>query len=401
MDSGLWQTAALVVAPFVLPKLVTAVQAFLHPAPRGTRTRTFAKAGRRSDRKSLAVFRLFVVTLGLSISLFSMLSPPHNLFLSLSAPRSFVSRLFPVVRDPLDIRLATETLHRAWTHHVGRPLTDSEEALVHRLQTLDARLAYIAYGAGPVMTCSWCRPAASVPSSRGGGAGKPQSIVSPDYLLAVAPSTAIVYLALLAAMGLLLTGNGREKWRVWAVVAVVGAAGNEVWMRLMWEGLRGGVGTSVPMLHSRLHLHRTFLASLFLVASYFAPSSPVASTGASTTSIVSPAMEAIADQTEAVLNKLRVLSLERMAVLHNDAYRRQIVDFWSAAATESRLARADPTVQALVEHTKRSSLPAFEQWVEDAFVVGPGRAEEVRQGRDERRTTDVGTRGGGEKRSGE
>jgi len=40
-------------------------------------------------------------------------------------------------------------------------------------------------------------------------------------------------------MGLLLMGGDRERWRVWAVVAVLAAAGNEVWMRLNWEGLRG------------------------------------------------------------------------------------------------------------------------------------------------------------------
>lgn len=34
-------------------------------------------------------------------------------------------------------------------------------------------------------------------------------------------------------------GGDRERWRVWAVVAVLAAAGNEVWMRLNWEGLRG------------------------------------------------------------------------------------------------------------------------------------------------------------------
>lgn len=49
----------------------------------------------------------------------------------------------------------------------------------------------------------------------------------------------IVYLTVLAGMGLLLSGAGRERWRGWAVSAVVGAGAYEVWERLNWEGLRG------------------------------------------------------------------------------------------------------------------------------------------------------------------
>ncbi|GAA5821034.1 hypothetical protein JCM11491_005807, partial [Sporobolomyces phaffii] len=234
IDSGLIQTGLLLAAPFLVPTALKHLQAFLYPSPAGTRS--VDRYERAKDPPAVASFRLFVVTLGVSISLFTALAPPQNLFLTLSKPHSFPARVFPILRYPLDLRLATETIHRAWVHHLARPLDEGELALVQRLQTLDARLGYVAYGAGPILDCTWCRP--------GGGAGG----LSADYLVAVLPATAICYLSILSGVGLLLSRGGRERWRVWAVLAVAASIVNEVWKRLTWEGLRGvGGQTTVSM----------------------------------------------------------------------------------------------------------------------------------------------------------
>lgn len=225
---------------------------------------------------------MFVCAFGLSLAVFSALNPPEvrytldsspslpriysgadrleilrpgaqNLFLSLSTPHSTLSRLFPFLRHPLDIRLATETLARAWSHTLlhHRPLDEPELALLNRLQSLDARLVYIAYGAKPLMQCEWCRPPGGGNMSSLGG-----TIIGLDYLLASAPTILIAYLTTLAACGLLLSGNGRQRWRIWIVIPIVGGLGAEAYMRLTWDGGRGQAasGASISMVRSLLSL---------------------------------------------------------------------------------------------------------------------------------------------------
>ena len=358
----------------------------------------------------------------------------QNLFLSLSTPHSTLSTLFPLLRRPLDLRLSTDTLARLWTASLAgrRPLSDDERLLASRLQTLDARLAYIAYGAGPLTQCAWCRASS-------GGSGSAAGLLGTDYLLSVLPGVSVAYLTALAGSGLLLAGNGRERWRVWAVVAVLGAAGYELWLRLTWDGARGGVGGSVtmvrpcsscflraslnsdlsfslsrPQLHSKLHLLRTLFSALLLIASYLAPAASVPPAQPTTATLVAPVVVSLAAQNEAVLHRLRALSMQRMAVLHDDDMRdkvrsfpslsssrsasetrpltqypascTQVTAFWSSASHESALARADPAVRRIVEAQLRaggdaSPSAAFKVWVEGVMRPpgAPGAAAAARR----------------------
>ncbi|GAA5888851.1 hypothetical protein JCM16303_002543 [Sporobolomyces ruberrimus] len=388
LENGLVQTGLLLAAPFLLPPVLKHVQSFLNPSPKGTRsTPVREKYERRKDGTPLASFRLFIATLGVSISLFTALSPPHNLFLSLSKPHSFLSRLFPILRYPLDVRLATETLHRAWIHSLSRSLSPTESLLIQRLQTLDARLSYIAYGTGPILDCTWCKPSSS----------------SLDHFLSILPGILIVHVVVLGTIGLLLIGNGRERWRVWAIGAVGGALGNEVWKRLVWEGtMRGGSlgqGQTVSMLHTQLHVQRSLLSALFLLFAYFAPPTSIplhnstttttTSTPITTSSVIGPTLDQLVGQSQELLEKLRCLSIERMAILHHDEYRSRVNEFWSVASQESKLARSDPTVRALLEQEEENGqvregmTKEFGEFVERNFVRGLNRKSNVREGEGE------------------
>jgi hypothetical protein len=169
----------------------------------------------------------------------------------------------------------------------------------------------------------------------------------------------------LIGIGFLLSGGGRERWRLWAVFAVGGSIGNEMWRRLSWEGLRGiGQGQTVSMvrspnslsrlspslsvpprllatekatvfvlgrtiqLHSRLHVQRSILAALLLLAAYFAPTSHVPASSSSslpsTASVISPTINQLVSQSEELLERLRCLSIERMSILHHDEYRSRV-----------------------------------------------------------------------------
>ncbi|CDR35542.1 RHTO0S01e01640g1_1 [Rhodotorula toruloides] len=393
LQNGLVQTALVISAPYLVPKGIRLVQSFLNPAPKGSRAPAHPAFVNRPpprmlvDSPRLAIFRLFLVALGVSVAVFSALSPPHNLFLSLSTPHSFLSSLFPTLRHPLDIRLATETLARAWSHSLGRPLSEPELALASRLQTLDARLAYIAYGAGPLMQCAWCRPP---------GTASAAGLLGTDYLLAIAPGTAVACLTALTGCGLLLSGNGRERWRAWMVLAVVTGAGVEVWKRLTWDGARGGVGGKISMLHSELHLARALFFTVLLVLSFLAPPATIPSPPPSASSLLAPAISAISAQTEGVLDRLRALSLQRMAILHKEEFREQVTTFWTSAAHDSSLARSDPQIQDVLETQFRvpgGPTEQFEKWLMSS--LGPVRVQ-VRHGGAEGEREDEEESEGGE-----
>ncbi|GAA5900089.1 hypothetical protein JCM6882_002611 [Rhodosporidiobolus microsporus] len=392
LSNGLVQTALVFASPLLVPKALRLVQRFLNPAPKGKRTSLgpgVGAAGRPPpppDDPRYAALRLFVLALGVSVAIFTALSPPHNLFLSLSPPHSLPATLFPLLRPPLDLRLASQTLANLWQTSLSRPLSEADLALLQRLQTLDARLAYIAYGAGPLMTCSWCRPP---------GTATAAGLLGTDYLLAAAPGIAVVYLSVLAATGVLLSGNGRKRWRKWAVGVTVAAAAWEVWERLTWDGARGGIGGTVTMLHSKLHLLRSLFALALLLAAYFAP--PQAPPHApSTAQLVAPPIVAVTQQAESVLHKLRALSMLRMAVLHSDETREKVTSFWSSASAESTLARSSPAVQSLLQAEElRSAVGPFRAWVEGAMGAPGVRVEQEGEEEEEEEEEEGGKEGGG------
>ncbi|GAA5853104.1 hypothetical protein JCM8547_000202 [Rhodosporidiobolus lusitaniae] len=373
---GHWtvQTALVLAAPALVPKVISYAQRFLNPQPVGQRTKLAGGAVPTlpppRDDPRYAALRLFVLTLGVSVALFTALSPPHNLFLSLSTPRSFLEIPFPLLRTPLDLRLATETLAKAWQTHLGRTLTEDELSLAQRLQTLDARLAYIAYGAGPLMNCSWCKPPGTTTAA---------GLLGTDYLLAIAPGVAIAYLTALSAAGVLLAGNGRQRWRKWAVAAVVVGGLVEVYLRLTWSGARGGIGGSVTLIHSQLHLLRSLGFAALIILSYLVPPSrqPVPP---STAALVGPTVAAIAAQSENVLHRLRALSVQRMAILHDDESREKVISFWASASAESTLARSSPAIQNLLETQVAPAAEPFRAWLEVAMApLGPARGALVEQ----------------------
>lgn len=117
-----------------------------------------------------------------------------------------------------------------WARQTGRELADEQLELLTRLQTLDARVAYAGYGIGPLISCSWCR------SPTGEDA---DGNYATDFALHNLPSLALSYLAVLACMGV-LSGGARKRWRKPAVYLIGGAVVVEVWMRLSWQGARGG-----------------------------------------------------------------------------------------------------------------------------------------------------------------
>jgi hypothetical protein len=175
----------------------------------------------------MALIRLSILSLTLSMTFFTAFKPPQNLFISLARPTTLLERFVPLLRTPLDMRVPAETLQKMWTtQRGGKELVSSDLLLLSRLNTLDSRVAYASHGAGPLLNCMWCRsPDGDVPEAY---------IV--DYLFYEAPSVAFKYLVVAGIIGV-MNDAGRRKYAVYGLGTGVLV---EVYMRMTWEGMRGG-----------------------------------------------------------------------------------------------------------------------------------------------------------------
>ena len=144
----------------------------------------------------------------------------QNLFLA--PAQSPAQQLLPLLRPTLALHTPKELLASLWQRDVGRALTDDQSHLIGACtSSLDARKLYLAFGAAPLVECTWCR--ADDFAGRG------------DFVAFVMTSVVGTYLAVTALGAGLLSGE-RVRWRGWYVVLVVVAFLGEVWWRLNWAG---------------------------------------------------------------------------------------------------------------------------------------------------------------------
>lgn len=161
---------------------------------------------------------------------YSAISPPQNIFLSLapSSSKSMLSRVMPVLRKPLHIRTPTDQLAKKWSTQTKKDLSQDSLLLLSRLQNLDARLAYIAYGEKPLLYCEWCRS----PSSGN---------YNLDYFFYNLPFLALSYLILLVILGSATFGD----WNYWRIIMVIGA-GAGFTGEITWRWWLTTIGASTP-----------------------------------------------------------------------------------------------------------------------------------------------------------
>ncbi|KAL8279710.1 hypothetical protein RQP46_007805 [Phenoliferia psychrophenolica] len=298
---------------------------------------------------------LLILTLGLSLS-FSLLflSPPSNLFLDLAPSSSILDSFLPVLRTPLDIRLPTETIRQTWKlHHATNVMNEREETVLMAMKTLDARIVYALVGSAPLVHCEWCR----APSRDGG----PR-----DHVIFLLPGLAVMYLTVLLALGCLTAGR-RIKYRTWASYSLAAAATAEAYVRLSWIGMKPN---TVTMLHSQIHALRFSFFAVLLLLAYYAPPTPTPDPRlASATTYLGPALSNLTVQTDSFVSRLRAVSLQRIALLHDGTTRDKITNFWKKAEEESTLARRDPAVAALrIGATTTDEDKVFRAWLDQALA---------------------------------
>ena len=245
-----------------------------------------------------------------------------------------------------------------------------------------------------LVACEWCKS----PSATGG---------PKDHLVFVLPGIALMYIAVLVAVGVLTAGQ-RLRWRSWAVWSLAAAAMAEVYVRLSYVGIRATAVTMVRpsqllpvhysadppgQLHSQLHAARFAFFALLLTLSFFAPCAPTPDPRLSTsTTYLAPTLAALTAQTEALVNRLRAVSLQRMALLH-DGDSRDKVRFYSVSSSTGALTSCATDQPLLV---RRRARVARRQ-------SGPGRrrAQDRRERRRSQRVWRVARRGAGRQAAGD
>ncbi|SCZ97312.1 BZ3500_MvSof-1268-A1-R1_Chr4-2g07130 [Microbotryum saponariae] len=357
-SSTLTQTLLLFLAPFLLPRLIRFVTAFLYPKaapPHGNDT--LASSPFLSTRHiepalppRLKLARLCLVTVTISSLLARSLIPTDNLFLHLAPSRSLSQTFFPVLRTPIELKISTMRLQQLWSRHKtlndqvrsrktkghlrcadsflipSLPPHTKDHALLSRLSTLDARELYLSYGPSPLLHCTWCSPTSSF-----------------DYILVLLPSIALKYLIIATIDSILLMGSQgrRKRWRVYVVGALgVGFAG-EVYAR--WSNVGSG---NVMMIDAFLHL---LIPSLLwvptLLASYLLPPSPIQPT---TPTLLQPHLQNLLSLSQTSLCSIRSTHLHKMALMTHYETRELVHGFWEGQERELRWAKGDKVLKEVL-----------------------------------------------------
>ncbi|SGY74400.1 BQ5605_C005g03361 [Microbotryum silenes-dioicae] len=332
-SSTLTQTLLLFLAPFLLPRLIRFVTAFLYPkaAPPHGNDPPPHNSPFLSTRHvepplppRLKLARLCLVTLTISSLLARSLIPTDNLFLHLAPSRSIWHTFFPVLRTPIELKISITRLEQLWSRH--KALNDQDHALLSRLSTLDARELYLSYGPFPLLHCTWCSSTSSL-----------------DYMLVLLPSIALKYLLIATIDSILLMGSQgrRKRWRVYVVGALGAGFAGEVYAR--WSNVGSG---KVMMIDSLLHL---LIPSLLwiptVLTSYFLPPSPIQPT---TPALLQPHLQNLLSLSQTSLCSIRSTHLHKMALMTHSETRELVHGFWEGQERELRWAKGDKVLKEVL-----------------------------------------------------
>jgi len=231
---------------------------------------------------------------------------PTNLFTQLNVP--FVTPS-PLLREALLV-----------THPESIGLPDTTEALLSRLQSLDARSLYVRFGHDTVELCDYCHSFA-------------------DFALFALPATTLTYLRTIVIVGLMtMKGSGKRRWRSWGVGILVVAAAIEAWILVTVDIQFYPENRRVVMWHDRAWLLRHYLFLLLPVGIHslpygYGPLAPLA------------ALPATLHSLERTLNSLQALEHLQAAALRNEGTRETIDKYWSEQSRLGQIMRESEDIR--------------------------------------------------------
>ncbi|KAK4046355.1 hypothetical protein OIV83_006136 [Microbotryomycetes sp. JL201] len=295
---------------------------------------------------SSSVVRLGLASVAISYALVRAIQAPDNLFLILAPSQSLFDLVLPVLRTPLDVRISTDSLARLWLARLGQSkLDDGQLALLGRMQTLDARLIYIAYGKDALLNCQWCSP----------------TVGSSDYLALTLVSLCVNYLITLGVAGA-LTSGARSHWRRWLAGAIISGAAIEIWSRLSWRS------TTAGLILMCLFLRQLLFAATIALA-YFAKPKASQLPWTGTADVLQDTLQALSDRSGALVDELQMHETERRVFATNELLRQRVFENGKRLGFEIQSARADA---AVIEARARVAADAlvFDDKVKNIYCRG-------------------------------
>ncbi|KAF8325786.1 uncharacterized protein EI90DRAFT_3128323 [Cantharellus anzutake] len=206
----------------------------------------------------------------------------------------------------------------------GRPadseLPNSVEALLSRLQSLDARSLYVRFGHDTVEHCDYCHTFA-------------------DFALFAFPSAAMTYVQTIALVGLMtVKGSGKRRWRSWGVGILVTAAVVEAWILTTVDIQFTSDNGKTVMWHDGAWLLRHSLFLLLPIGIQVLPYEY-------DSLVLLASLPASVQSFERTLNSLQALEHLQAASLRNEGTRPIVDRYWEEQARLARAVRGNEEVK--------------------------------------------------------
>ncbi|EGN92504.1 hypothetical protein SERLA73DRAFT_99156, partial [Serpula lacrymans var. lacrymans S7.3] len=250
----------------------------------------------------------------------AIVCPPANLFNRLNVPlTTSVERIrFLLVREA---GIATDTAGAATIQ-----LPKGIEYLLNKLNSAESRMLYTRFGQRAIQTCQHCSSSA-------------------DYALFALPRPLLAYIRSAAVISFVTTrGMGKERWRTYALTALLCAALVEAYMVVIASATvpipRDGRGAI--MWHDIIFLCRHVLFFILPIITIILPSS---STFGGPLAFLPPALMNL----EQAITRAHLLKYVRGSVMRRAELRERASRWWSRDAREGSWGRNDENVQRTAE----------------------------------------------------
>ncbi|OAV96154.1 hypothetical protein PTTG_26399 [Puccinia triticina 1-1 BBBD Race 1] len=248
--------------------------------------------------------------------------------------------------------------------------TPYEQArLIQKLNTLDARLVYSTVGPDPFLHCGWCRP----PSSKVSGS---------DHLFFTLSRLVLQYATVLLVVGIMTTGASQRgmKRRVWrarlALLSIFYFAVEAAILSVLifFLSLSASVNDSRTTWEALFSLRAAFF-SLILIASWWAVISEPPRELLSPINKTGVGLATVAANLEGLVNRLRLTTLQRSALMKDGSYRAQIHEHWENVERQACRASSNPTIQTMKhtmglsssENLNHQSRDQLRSWIDNVY----------------------------------
>ncbi|KAI8459701.1 hypothetical protein BY996DRAFT_4575636 [Phakopsora pachyrhizi] len=365
LSLGTWQTLFLFGLPFIFPffsKLKKSIQAYLYNR-KHPKDQSKAKCSQKQTIFSRKVLR-----------------KPHTWILIFSIICLLIqttvlnpNRLNPFTITNNHLKVPSSTLLNSLTKYYRangiEKLPETQQRLLQKLTSFDARMTFATLGREPLLDCNWCRP----PSSR-------QISQNSDHLIYILPRLLNTYLTFIVVLGMMTTGasNQKMKRRIWryrlSMATIVLYIFETIILSLItyMPSLMTSINGDRMMWDALFVLRRLIFAIILFIAWWSVVTEPVIESDSVSISKLGLGINNATDNLETLLNRLRILALQRSALMRSKKFRSKTIEFWEDAEQQSEIANKNQRIRSLKEElglslTNRTNRDQLKEWIDTLY----------------------------------